>query len=215
MKAHFIRALLLWMVIGPASALSERHLMVVRHGEGECDLTHTYHTNPDHAKYVAVPLTDRGQQQVKKTADTLLNNGFDNRSIAAVYVSPLPRAIETAQILANIGVISADKIHIDKRLIDIQAGDRESAAQSEQIIETWLVGAHEALSYRGESNIDVRTRMLAFYDEVEAKHPKGHIIIITHGIPSMELIDSVGKQKVKLELAQVYVVPLANRKQIT
>jgi len=211
MKIKWVIGFFFVILCQSALALSERHLMIIRHGEGECDIIAHYHSNPKHPQYKSYPLTDKGRAQIKEVSEILLSHGFDNRSIAAVYVSPLPRTIESAQLLTQIGVFTEDKIHIEPRLTEIQAGEREGKLQVDPIKETWIVGSHEAGSYQGESNIDVRKRVLALYDDVEKWHPTGHIIFITHGIPAMELTDNISKYKMKLALGQAYLLPLSKR----
>ncbi len=198
-----------------AFALQERHLIVLRHGESEDMVSQVCNSNPKSAKYKPALLTDKGREQVKKAAEQLLNYGFDNRSITAVYVSTLPRAVETANILAQIGVFSLDKIQLDERLNEIKAGNKEGLAQSEFVLETWWIGDQEADSIRGESSNALRKRMLGLYDKIEKKHPTGHVLLVTHGMPAMELIESLTKSKVKLDAAQVYLVPLANRNELS
>ncbi len=205
---------LLMVITQSAAALQERHLIIVRHGEGEHNVTHFYNSNPKHPHYKPSHLTDKGQEQVKKAAEMLLTYGFDNRTIAAVYVSPLPRAIESAHIISDIGVFSPDKIHIDQRLIETQAGEREGLFKDSLTKDAWFVGPNEAKSYKGESNEDVRKRVLAIYDEIEKKHKEGHVIFITHGMPGMELIDTLTQERVRLETAQLYIVPLNNRQDL-
>jgi len=197
-----------------SAALQERHLIVLNHGESEDMIKHVCNSNPKHAKYKPSLLTDKGRDQVKKSAELLLSYGFDNRSITAVYVSTLPRAVETANILAQIGLFSLDKIQLDERLNEIKAGDREGKMQSDFVRETWWVGEQEAAAHHGESSEALRKRMIAIYDDIEKNHPKGHVLIVTHGMPSQELIDSLTKSKVKLEPAQVYLMPLTNRNEL-
>lgn len=195
-----------------AFALQERHMIVLRHGESEDMLTNICNTNPNHSKYKPSLLTDKGRNQVKKAAEQMLSYGFDNRSIKAVYVSTLPRAMETATILADIGLFTHDKIQPDERLNEIKAGNKEGQPQTDFITDTWWVGEQEAASIQGESSFALRKRMLTIYDEIEKKNQDGHVLIVTHGMPSAELINGLTKEKVKLEPAQVYLVPLANRK---
>lgn len=198
----------------PIFALQERHIIVLRHGESEDMLTHICNTNPSHSKYKPSLLTDKGRKQVKQAAEQMLSYGFDNRSIKAVYASTLPRAVETATILADIGLFTHDKIQLDERLNEIKAGNKEGQLQSDFIRDTWWVGEQEAASIQGESSFALRKRMLMFYDDIEKKHHEGHVLVITHGMPSQELINSLTKEKVKLEPAQVYLIPLARRNEL-
>lgn len=206
----FISGLLL-LFCQSALALKERHLIIIRHAEATSDLVGQYNTNPKHPHYKPASLTPKGFEQAKQISELLLTYGFDNRTIAAVYVSPLPRTQETAQVIAQMGIFSAEKIHVDSRLLDIQAGDREGLVQPPLIRETWHIDPKEAKSYRGEANDDVRERVLAIYDEAEKKYPQGHILFITDGIPAMELINTMTKTQVKLETAQAYMLPLQKR----
>ncbi len=215
MKGRIILSLICAFFCFNALALQERHLIVLRHGESEDMLTHSCNSNPHHSKYKPSLLTDQGRLQVKKSAEQMLNYGFDNRSITAVYVSTLPRAIETANILAQIGLFTHDKIQLEERLNEIKAGDTEGQPQSEFIRDTWWVGEQEAAKHHGESSEALRKRVLTVYDDIEKKHPNGHVVLITHGMPSAELINSLTKIKVKLEPAQVYLIPLANRNELT
>ena len=207
MRMRVAPLLLSAMMISPAWALSESHLIIIRHGEGQCDVDNRYDSNPK-SKAAPCELTDKGRTQVKEVSELLLSHGFDNRNIAAVYVSSLPRAKATALHLAEVGLFNADKIHVDKRLDEIKAGDREGALQTDAIRETWLVGEHEAKAYHGESNEAVRKRMLKWFSDVTDKPPHGHIVVITHGIPAMELIESHTHQRLKLATGQVYVMPV-------
>ena len=211
MKSRIILALICACLSFNLAALQERHLIVLRHGESEDMLTFTCNSSPNHPKYKPSMLTDQGREQVKKAAEQMLNYGFDNRSIAVVYVSTLPRALETANILAQIGLFTPDKIQRDERLNEINAGDAEGQPQSSFIRDTWWVGEQIAAKNHAESSEALRKRMLEVYDDIEKKHPNGHVLFITHGMPSTELINSLTKVKVKLEPAQVYLIPLANR----
>lgn len=211
---NFLIVVILSILSNTVFALQERHLIIIRHGESDQNISHEYNSNPKHPRYKVAHLTDKGQDQVKKTAEILLMHGFDNRNISAVYVSPLPRAIETAQIVAQIGVYAKDKIHVDKRLIEVQAGEREGLIKDKLTKDSWVVGPNEAKSYKGESNEDVKKRVLAIYDDIEKKHKEGHVVFITHGMPGMELIDSLTHENVRLETAQVYIIPLNNRQQL-
>ncbi len=212
-KNNVFAALILLLAAQAVYALQERHIIILRHGEADQNIA--YNSNPKHPNYKPAHLTTKGQEQVRQAAEVLLLHGFDNRSIAAVYVSPLPRAIETANIVADIGVFNKDKIHVDERLIETQAGDREGQFKDKFTKDSWIIGPNEAKSFRGESNDDVRKRVLAMYDDVEKKHKEGHVIFITHGLPGLELIDTLSQEKVRLETAQVYILPLNSRSMVS
>lgn len=216
MRIFIIIGLLFVCIVRTGWALNERHLIVIRSGEAQHHLSRMHNSNPNHPHYKPTTLTTKGQEEVNKAAQMLLSYGFDNRNIVAIYVSPLPRALETAQIMANIGIFSKEKIHVDQRLIDQLAGDREGKVKTSNSQDLWWVSEQEAKASGGESNTDVRRRMLSLYDEIEKQYPQGgHVLFITHGVPAMELIDGLTKSKVKLTNAQAYLVPLIPRSKLS
>lgn len=194
-----------------AQAISERHLILIRHGEADHNLLGTFNSNPKHPNYKQANLTDYGKQQAKQTAERLVLHGFDNRNIAAVYVSPLPRTVQTAEKIAEYGVFTKDKIHVDTRLIESNAGDLENELQDKFMQDAWHVSEDDHQKYRLETNQQVRHRVLKIYDEVEKKYPNGHVIFITHGMPAMELLQDIVQIEVKLETAEAYLLPLVAR----
>jgi len=216
MKNKIIKLGIIGIVLGLMSptllALKERHLVIINSAEAENDVSDHFNTDPHNGHYKPSNLTEKGRTQSKQIAELLLNYGFDNRNIVAVYVSPLPRAAQTADVLASIGVFSKDKIHKENRLSEAKAGERENLSKSQFSKDSWFVTSQEAKSFGGESNEKVKERMLSLYDETFKKYPKGgHVIFITHAVPAIELIDSLTKNRVKLQTAQVYLVPVITR----
>jgi broad specificity phosphatase PhoE len=209
-RKFFILAILL--TCQSVLALTDPHLVIIRHGEGEHNINGVYNSNPNHPDYVPANLTQKGKEQAKKVAEMLLMYGFDNRNIAAVYVSPLPRTKQTAEIVAGIGVFGKDKIHYEPRLVESQAGNLEGSPHDDNLIkDSWAVSTDESLVTGAESNDQVKLRVLALYDEVAQKHKEGHVLFITHGMPAMELIGSLTRDQVRLTTGQAYMVPLSKR----
>lgn len=208
----FSRALVFLLLFSSSVwAVSEPHLVIIRHGEGEHNINKRFNSNPDHQNYQPANLTDKGKEQAKKVAELLLTYGFDNRNIAAVYVSPLPRTQQTAKIVQDIGVFSADKVSVEPRLIEPKAGNLEGEPFAAQLKDHWVVTPEEALALNAETNDAVRARVLALYDEVALKHKEGHVLFFTHGTPAMELIDGVTRDEVRLKTGQAFMVPLQSR----
>lgn len=202
---------LLILTAQSANAISERHLIIIRHGEAEHNVRNVYNSNPNHPNYKPASLTTQGKLQAKQTAERLVLHGFDNRNINAVFVSPLPRTIETAQVMAEYGVFAKDKIKIEPRLIEAQSGDLEDEAQNKYTIDSWHISDADHKKFRAETNSQVRKRVLNLYDEIEKKYPDGHIVFVTHGMPAMELLQDIVQIEVKLNTAEAYLVPLIAR----
>src|ERR1700730_14528243 len=81
----------------------EQQLIVIRHGEAGNNIEKVYNSNPENPNYKIFNLTEAGIQTTQKTTKDLLAQGFSNDNIAAVFVSPLPRTIQTADILVQQG----------------------------------------------------------------------------------------------------------------
>ena len=157
-------------------ALSERHVIAVRCPEARHNIEGTFNADPRQTNYQISNLTTGGKQQSRSIAERLAVHGFDNRNIVAVYISPLPRAMQTAKIMSNYGIFTEDKIHIDARLTNALVGSLESKPQSELRQDPWHLSQETAQKYDVESNRRVRHRMLAFYDGIEKKIPQGTYI---------------------------------------
>jgi len=97
------------------------------------------------------PLNEDGRQQAEKLASRL-----SQRSIQAIYSSPLKRAMETAQIIAchhNMEVVA------EKSLREIEAGKLEGATSAELGVRFSELLTRDGVSYRvpgGESLADLR-----------------------------------------------------------
>lgn len=177
-------------------------LIVVRHGEAVNNTEAVYNSNPDHPNYMLVSLTAKGKKQVANTAQDLLTKGFNKDNIVAVYVSPLPRAIQTADVLAQAGLISRDKIMTDKRLIEIQVGDLEG----KPVFPTWEPSYTK--KYHAETAEHLMNRVQDFYSSILKLYPTGNILVVTHAMPANDLIEIASGQQVAIGTGDAIVVPL-------
>jgi len=201
----FINALLftLFLSVFSFSLYSiEQQLIVIRHGEAGNNVEKVYNSNPENPNYKPFNLTDSGIRAITKTAKDLLAKGFSNNNIAAVFVSPLPRTRQTADILVKQGLVSKDKIIIDKRLTELNAGDLEGKPTFPE----WK--SSFAKDYHAESEQQVKNRVKEFYDSILRQYPTGNIIVVTHALASQDLIELVTHQVVKLNPGDAKEIPL-------
>jgi broad specificity phosphatase PhoE len=175
--AFFLFALSLWGV----DCTTPQKLIIIRHGESDHNVNHVYNSNPAHPSYTPSHLTESGKETVKQTAKKLLKEGFNNKNITHVYVSPLPRTIETANLLAQMGLFSKDKIVIDRKLIEIQAGNLEGLPEGPP----W--NDQKAYKYHAETPSHVAHRVDLFYKKLKEENPCGNVIVVTHGIITIYL----------------------------
>lgn len=100
------------------------------------------------------------------------------------------------------GLVSKDKIILDKRLIELNAGDLEGKPTRAK----WE--ASFAKDYHAESEGQVKERVEEFYDSILRQYPQGNIIVVTHALAAQDLIEIITHQIVKLNPGEAKVVPL-------
>jgi broad specificity phosphatase PhoE len=148
---------------------------LIRHGET---------ANPDHVVYASLPgfgLTPRGFDQARRAASHLAN-----RPVAAVWSSPLQRALETAgEIARSFGLpVVADDDLGEWQLLDRWAGNpwEELKDRFPGEVETYL-DTPDALPFSPESLVDLAGRMSAALNRFCAREAAGDIVVVSHQDP--------------------------------
>ena len=150
-------------------------LVLIRHGETDWNVEGRYQgqANP--------PLNARGRAQARRLAEELRGVGLD-----VLYSSPLRRALQTAQVIAEtLGL----PLHIEPRLMEINQGDWEGCLRSEiaarypDLFRRWETEPWEVTPPGGESLAQVQARVYAALDEILARHPRQCVGLVTHRIP--------------------------------
>lgn len=206
-KISQISVALLMCVASSTAFCSNRQITIIRHGEAEHNVGHFYSSNPDHPNYRVANLTALGQSQVAKTANKLLQDGIKSREIAAVFVSPLPRTRQTAQILIEHGVFDEAKLIVEPQVIEIQAGSLEGQHYDPETV-TWASPHPNAVG--DESATAIICRMQNFYHKAIKQYPDGDILVITHGSPSMRLIELLSANHIELHTAESVTLAMPN-----
>ena len=124
-------------------------------------------------------LTEKGQMQVKETAQLL-----KNMSISKIYSSPVTRAIETTQIVGE--ELGLD-YEIDDRLYEIDLGKLAGTNYDEvlnkygNLFLSFYMGDDSVLSNHGvESFTAVKSRIRDLLDQVMARHNNHNVLLVTH-----------------------------------
>jgi|LakMenEpi03Aug12_release.lakeMendotaPanAssembly.Ray.scaffolds.fasta_scaffold225425_1 broad specificity phosphatase PhoE len=177
-------------------------LIVIRHGQAENNISKVYNSNPASPGYKPLNLTPQGIQQIKKTAVELLAKGYNDSNIAAVFVSPMPRAKQTAEECVQSGLFSEKKIIIDPRITELQAGDLEG----KPVLPVWSRAI--AQINHAETEDQVKERVNSFYQQLLHQFPQGNIVVITHGFPGEILIQVAAHKDVKLQVGEAQIIPL-------
>lgn len=141
-------------------------LYVVRHGE-------TAYNAEDRVCGVSdIPLTDRGREQAGRLSKEIAKKHIDR-----VFVSPLKRARETAELaLAGTGL----NYTVEPRLIEENFGDSEGVMRTDPIFQYAKrnIGVRQP---NGESFIRLCHRAYALIEETAEKYPDECILWICHG----------------------------------
>lgn len=156
--------------------------IVMRHGEGTHNTSGIADTDPNSKN--PAHLTDVGKARVKTSAEEL-----EKKNIDLIYVSPLMRTKETAEIAAEILGITKDRIIVDDRIREISAGSFNGKPFSfSQFFKN--LDAYDTPIGGGESPLDAKRRIGDFMAEIDLKHQGKTILIVSHGI-FFETIDTL------------------------
>jgi 2,3-bisphosphoglycerate-dependent phosphoglycerate mutase len=124
-------------------------------------------------------LTSQGKLQVEDTAKYLKEISIDK-----VYVSPVTRAVETAEITCNLLGL---EYQIDERLFEIELGKlvgmnyEEILDKHENLFLKFYSGDQQMLeSFGVESFSMVKERIKHILDEVIEIHPDKNVLFISH-----------------------------------
>lgn len=148
-------------------------LLLIRHGQTD------YNKQLRMQGALPVPLNAAGRAQAHSLAVHLADCG-----IGAIYSSPMSRAMQTAQILAE--HLGQEPVP-DARLGEIAFGCFEgmswtqAATQYPEASRRWHAGY---LAYRvpgGESRLDVQRRMRAAWDDILRADAASTVAVVGHG----------------------------------
>lgn len=148
---------------------------LIRHGEV---------ANPDHVVYADLQefvLSDNGEAQVCEAADFLAH-----RPIAAVCASPLTRAIQTAQAIADPHGLTIEVIN---DLTEFGLSTRWRGVPWEELDDhfpgevTAYLDQPWDLPFSPESLAEMSARMEAAIRDRQRVHPDGELVVVSHQDP--------------------------------
>jgi probable phosphoglycerate mutase len=126
--------------------------------------------------WLDLPLDELGRRQARLVAERLRH-----KPLAAIYASPLVRAAETAQILANASDLV---VTLDERLREYHMGAWTGLTREEiqaMMPPHWEEDQFDHVGPGGETGDDMRTRIKAFLDDVVARHENQIVVVVCHG----------------------------------
>lgn len=150
-------------------------IILVRHGETHWNLENRFRGRAN------IPLDDAGLAQAEITARYIAANW----KLDAVYCSPLLRARQTAELIAEPFMIH-ERSH--PGLLDIDYGAWQGHTEAEvrerwsEALQSWYQRPHKVPIPGGESLQAVRLRALGTMREVAERHINETVVLVAHTV---------------------------------
>jgi broad specificity phosphatase PhoE len=156
-------------------------IILVRHGQTEWNRVERFRGQAD------VPLNAAGLAQAEATGRRIAADAVPpgGRRPAAVYSSPLSRAVVTAEAIAGRFGLS---VQVHPGLADIDYGEwqgltpDEAGARWPEILNAWQNAPHTARIPGGETLDDLRARAMAAVNELVTRHAGQTIVLVGHTV---------------------------------
>ena len=166
-------------------------LILVRHGETDSNKASLALGRAD------IELNETGRWQAQRLAEAL-----QAEPIAAVYSSPLRRALDTARAIAERHNLA---VEVDEGLIEMDIGEMEGLTFQQvwerypQFIQAWFGsgGAYQPMP-GGESLLDVQERAWRALERICESGDRETVVIVTHNFVLLTILCRV----LGLELAE-------------
>ncbi len=148
-------------------------IVMVRHGQTELNRANCFRGRID------VPLNEAGLRQARQTGLAVR----ERHDVAAVYSSPLRRAMQTAEAIGEAAGVAA-RAH--PGLLDFSYGEWEGRHFEEvqraypDQYQLYLVAPHRARIPGGESLRTFRRRVAAAAESIAAAHPSETVVLVGH-----------------------------------
>ncbi|MBA4494569.1 histidine phosphatase family protein [Paenactinomyces guangxiensis] len=126
------------------------------------------------------PLTSLGLAQAESLSILLRKENLN-----AIYTSPSPRAVKTAEIIRGDREIPLFK---SENLYEIDLGSWEGHSQSDieksdpVQFKTFWANPERYRPKQGENFYDVKKRALSFFSRIVDTHPDQNILIVSHAV---------------------------------
>lgn len=158
-------------------------IYLVRHGST------AWNEQPRFRGLADIPLSDKGLQQAAALRETLRDKALD-----AVYSSPLPRAVQTAEVLAAPHKLP---IRIEPDLRSVNYGDWEGKTEEEvqasdpKLYDQFLHAIETVRFPGGESMEEMRNRAFAALERIALSCAGASAAVVTHQVVTRVLVCAV------------------------
>ncbi len=173
-----------WSVEPPAAVRTEgrqpvgTRLVLIRHGEAICNVEGVV-GGPKGCR----GLTETGRAQASTLATRLVQSG-ELRDATALYTSVLPRAIETASIIAP-GLASGIRATEDCDLCELHPGEADGltwSAMADRLgAPDWDADPSALFAPGGESLTGFFERCVSTFERIAKSHEGERVVLVVHG----------------------------------
>jgi len=171
--------------------------LLIRHGETRSNLLKIY------AGWSDEPLTEHGMRQAYQVGKFLATCDID-----VIYTSPLWRAIQTAEIIAQ---QTGAPVIKENGFIEMRMGPWEGKSEEEVAAtypDEWLIWLKKPAELRlpGRETLDqLLDRVLNTFARIKTRNHQGHVVVVTHyAIVRVALLHARGQD---LNLYKTVTVP--------
>ena len=146
-------------------------LYLVRHAESTWNVEGRVQGQAD------PPLSEQGQAQAARLADR-----FRGDAVTALYTSPLQRALNTAERVAQ---ATGLPVRVDDRLKEHNLGLftghiwADIVEQYPEFAKAWMEQALDMPG--GEKHTALRARAAGVVEDIVAQHAEGRVVVVSHG----------------------------------
>jgi len=150
-------------------------VFLIRHGQTEWNRVERFRGRAD------VPLNETGLEQAEATGVRVAAKWKP----AAIYSSPLSRAVKTAEAIAKHFDLP---VQVHPNLADIDYGDWQGLSPDEvrarwaDTLDNWYNAPHLANIPNGETLADLRERAMKTVSELAARHADETIVLLGHTV---------------------------------
>jgi len=187
---------------------SKNNYWVMRHGEAENNIFNIMDSGQR-----KLHLTPRGRRQVE-TSIKKFKKELDrhHKKIDFVVASDVLRTKETEEI--DTGVLTGEKIRLDKRLEEIHLGPNLTGCHDEKYHAQFPTyeSRYEKRPEGGESLRDLRKRVWDVIEDYEAKHEGKNILLVTHEYPIWMLVEAGAGWSEKRSIAEIQQSGISTKK---
>ncbi|MCK4274558.1 MAG: histidine phosphatase family protein [Dehalococcoidales bacterium] len=155
-------------------------IILARHGETDWNTGEIFRGRAD------VGLNETGLRQAE-----LLGDYLSGEKIDFIYSSPLKRAVQTAEAIAQPRAVD---VNIVQSLIDFDYGEwqglshREVKEKYPELYQDWRDTPEQVRIPGGESLEEVRSRVMPFVEDAVMRCGEGKIVFVSHRVVNKVLI---------------------------